>query len=293
MEIVHIIKCEVGDVIRYKTSKKPYIITAKTIEYRLLYSLTQKYKSKADFYAVRIIKGNGKVPENIEELNLILIKVIKDLQDRIQKKNDISKKMKKPPVEIICPEIITTGIEPINYPSFLIPNDKYLLKFENKTVQISMCTMFLDEWKGTLFTHKLGHTKTICYEGKQMFVELVITNLFIKSGWEARQVQTYQMKNKMPRFLDNYIDAPLPSQFSIPIEDKKVKKMLENIFTVNNSSYSGCWDVLGWKDGKIIFVEAKGRGDEIRPTQKKWFCAGLKNGLTPDNFLIVKWDFVS
>ena len=61
----------------------------------------------------------------------------------------------------------------------------------------------------------------------------------------------------------------------------------------NKNSYSGCWDVLGWKDDRIIFAESKrSKKDSIRSTQISWLTAGLKHGLKKDNFLIVQWDMI-
>ena len=75
------------------------------------------------------------------------------------------------------------------------------------------------------------------------------------------------------------------------ITNEKIKTIISGISKCNNNSYSGCWDVLGWKDDKIIFAESKRtKKDKIRSTQINWLSAGLKFGLKAEKFLIVEWD---
>ena len=295
IEKIQITECQVGDIIRYKTSQKPYIVSMKTPKGYFLFSETQQYDSTINnFEVIRIVRGNGTLPEKFEDEkhNQLLIKVKDYLQTRTQTKSNISSKIEKQPTEIVCPEIKTTGTNYIIYPKYLTPNDKEVIKIGSESVEIPKCTMLFDKWNRTPFFDTLGHPKTISYDGIQMFAEHVIGELFIKSGWKARCIQVYGRKKLDPLFYNIWSDVHRTKQISIPIEDERIKGRLETIVSDNDSSYKGCWDVLGWKEDKILFVEAKvKKKDRINNNQKQWFCAGLKNGLTPDNFLIVEWDF--
>ena len=74
-------------------------------------------------------------------------------------------------------------------------------------------------------------------------------------------------------------------------KNDKILLMLDGIAKVNGNSYAGCWDVLAWKNDKVIFAESKRtKKDKISATLINWLSAGLNYGLNPGNFLIVQWD---
>lgn len=127
-------------------------------------------------------------------------------------------------------------------------------------------------------------------DGKPMFAELAIMHLFLKSGWQARWIETYaRMKN--PFYLSEWKDDKYKNQTPSPIMNNRITNLLKEI-AILNGSYSGCWDVLGWKNDEITFAESKRfKKDRIRGTQINWLDAGLRFGLTPENFRIIQWDF--
>jgi len=52
----------------------------------------------------------------------------------------------------------------------------------------------------------------------------------------------------------------------------------------------GCFDVMAWRDGQTIFLEAKRKHhDKIRDTQRRWIEAAISNGLARDNLIVVEW----
>ena len=58
-----------------------------------------------------------------------------------------------------------------------------------------------------------------------------------------------------------------------------------------NGSTRGCWDVLAWRDGDVVFVESNRRGkDRLNQNQYGWVDAGLRAGLPLTAFVIVEWD---
>ena len=124
-----------------------------------------------------------------------------------------------------------------------------------------------------------------------MFAELAVMNEFLKDGYEARWIETYGRGNLDPIFLNEWKDEPFKNQINTPIRNSFIIETLKGIATENNNSFSGCWDVLAWKNDDLIFAESKHKGkDRIRQTQINWLSAALRYGLKPQNFLIVEWE---
>lgn len=126
-----------------------------------------------------------------------------------------------------------------------------------------------------------------------MFAELAIQRTALKAGWNARWVETYAMKGKVPYYFTDWGDTSLSLQTQDPITEPVQLNVLAKIAKANSNSYSGCWDVLIWKGDRTIFIEAKRtKKDRIRITQDRWLEAGIKAGIPPEDFMVVWWDFV-
>lgn len=178
------------------------------------------------------------------------------------------------------------------YPEFLKPNAIEVFQIENNSIEIPKCIVNFNKWQGEPVKESFGGKPIIDLNNKPMFAEVAILNLFLQSGWEVRWISTYGSSNKGPKLLAGWADDKYKNQTSEEITDVKVKELLIGIANENNDSYFGCWDVLAWKDEKIIFAESKRKQkDNIRQTQINWLEAGLKFGLKPENFLVVQWDF--
>jgi len=101
VQLVSITNLETGDVIRYKSSKKPYIISDKKDEVRLLFSKTQVFESKKDFEVVLVKKGAGSLPVSFgdPELDELLTLALEDLETRKSKTPEVkpvAEKVEKP-----------------------------------------------------------------------------------------------------------------------------------------------------------------------------------------------------
>jgi hypothetical protein len=117
-------------------------------------------------------------------------------------------------------------------------------------------------------------------------------DLFIQSGWKSRWIETYGKAKTAPMILSDWKDIAYRNQDYSPIDDKNILGCLSGIVKINGDSYSGCWDVIGWKEGQIVFAESKRvKKDSIRQTQVKWLSSAFEYGLTSENFLVVQWDF--
>lgn len=159
-------------------------------------------------------------------------------------------------------------------------------------VRIPEYRTFFKKWEGQPLKQTFGGKALVDVDGAPMFAELAIMHLFIKAGWQARWVETYATSDKEPKTLSEWKDDRYKNQVSVPIMNDAVTGCLEKIAALNGSSYAGCWDVLSWRDDRIIFAESKRlKKDRIQKTQLNWLEAGLRSGLSPENFLIVQWDF--
>ncbi len=177
------------------------------------------------------------------------------------------------------------------YPKFLIPSEVEIFRIGEETYEVPKCIVKFEKWKGKQLKETFGGKQIVCINNKPMFAELAIMEYFFSAGWESRWIETYGKSKSEPIFLSEWKDEKFKFQVHNPIENETILKLLKTIATENDNSYSGCWDVFGWKDDKIIFAESKRKKkDSIRSTQKKWLLAGLKSGLKLNNFLIVQWD---
>lgn len=101
----------------------------------------------------------------------------------------------------------------------------------------------------------------------------------------------YGRGKQNPLFLEEWKDDKLVNQNNYLINEIWVKDLLNKISLSNDNSFSGCWDVVAWKNDNIIFAESKRmKKDSIRKTQNNWLEAGLKNGLSESNFLVIQWN---
>lgn len=159
-------------------------------------------------------------------------------------------------------------------------------------IQIPKCSPVFKKWMGQPIKETFGGKALVDVDGHPMFAELAIMHLFIASGWQARWIEVYATGDKEPKILSEWKDDKYKNQTLSPITNGTVTERLKKIAALNGLSYSGCWDVLGWSDDKIVFAESKRfKKDRIQETQVKWLEAGLRSGLSPENFLIVQWEF--
>lgn len=176
------------------------------------------------------------------------------------------------------------------YPKLLKPADLENFDLGFKKIKIPKCVVEFEKWTGKPIKETFGGKPVVCVDKKPMFAELAIMTLFKKDGWKSRWIETYGKSKERPICLSQWNDDKFKNQIEDSITDNKILKILSGIASLNNNSYSGCWDVIGWNNDNIIFAESKHMNkDRIRQTQVDWLSAGLKFGLLPQNFLVVQW----
>lgn len=169
----------------------------------------------------------------------------------------------------------------------------FVFPIQGSTVSIPQTNLQFHSWNGIPLKNTFGNKPVLTVNGKPMFAELAIMHEFLKEGWEARWIETYGRGKMNPLFLNEWKDDPYKNQTNVPVENSTVAETLNGIAKENKNSFSGCWDVLAWKNDEIIFVESKHKGkDKVRQTQINWLSAALRYGLKPQNFLMVEWELV-
>ena len=177
------------------------------------------------------------------------------------------------------------------YPILLQPIDTETFNIADKVVKIPKCVVTFDKWLGEPIKETFGGKPIVAVDNKPMFAELAIMTLFIKSGWNARWVETYGKGNQEPICLTEWKDDKYKNQIHKPIDNEAVNETLHRISKINSNTYAGCWDVVGWQSETILFAESKrNKKDSIRESQINWLSSGLKHGLSTNNFLMVQWD---
>jgi hypothetical protein len=177
------------------------------------------------------------------------------------------------------------------YPKFLQPTGIEPFNINGQTIEIPKAVVRFEKWEGQPLKETFGGKPVLLIENKPMFAELAILTNFIKEGWQARWIETYGKNKNEPIYLTEWKDESYKNQTHNPILDEEILKLLKQIAKQNDESYSGYWDVLAWKNERIIFAESKRtKKDSIRSTQTNWLSSGIKYGLSPNNFLVVQWD---
>jgi hypothetical protein len=180
----------------------------------------------------------------------------------------------------------------LTYPSLLRPTTTEVLTSSGRELIVPKVELQLRRWAGAPISNSFGNKPLIDFGGRPIFAELCVYELVRLSGWQARWVETYGAGAMTPNHFTTWADAGLSGQQHEPIPDPTVQGLLQKIAQANGNSYAGCWDVVGWHGGDIVFAELKRlKKDRIRATQPRWLEAGLQMGLQAENFLLVEWDF--
>ncbi len=135
-------------------------------------------------------------------------------------------------------------------------------------------------------------------DGEPGFAETAVQRMLEREGWNARWVTWLRGRPTFrlaPRV--GAVAAPEGTGAAwfeaIWREKERRRSMLAESGVDVSELGGGCWDVIGWKDSEIVFVETKQVAetwqDAIRPSQRLWLEAALSIGVGADAFLVLEW----
>jgi hypothetical protein len=114
--------------------------------------------------------------------------------------------------------------------------------------------------------------------GESLFGELAIVRWLQKDGWSALWVDTIHGRkfwNGMPH-KSGPVDPPRP-----------IRAIYDRIAELNGGSFSGCPDVVAWREKRVIWLEYKGPGDRQNVNEVHWIQAALSARIQPADILFV------
>jgi hypothetical protein len=72
-----------------------------------------------------------------------------------------------------------------------------------------------------------------------------------------------------------------------PVEPPATIRALYDRVAQIKGSPSGCFDVIGWKDGRTVWLEYKGPRDKPNANEALWIDAALRAGVKSDDLVFV------
>lgn len=170
----------------------------------------------------------------------------------------------------------------IEWPELLKPNSFCILPINGTSQKIGMATPILPPWVGVKPNDTYGGKPIVNLNGTPTFAELFLLECMRSNGWQGAWIDSYKQKYRVHYFEPREVPG-------LPDEPRKV---LSRILGHSNFPKS-CWDLVCWKGrDKLVFVEAKRKSkDKIRDSQIQFIERALSNGLHPNQFLIVEWEF--
>ncbi len=149
------------------------------------------------------------------------------------------------------------------------------------TVEIAKYFIVFEPWRGKEVIDTYGGKAVIDFQGEPVFAELAILRYLQKDGWSGVWVDNYRRKFRVG----------LPEKTEPVNLPSEIKVLFEKIISINGSR-GGCWDVIAWKDERILFAEVKRKKkDSMRSTQYWWLQSALTVGVPLDSFMLVEWEF--
>lgn len=151
------------------------------------------------------------------------------------------------------------------------------------TIALPMCRLALKKWDGEFDGFTYGGKPIIAHDGKPVFAELALLRLLVAGGWDGVWVETYGG----PNYLRDMPGAWALRPWSIALPPER-EELLKRIWKLAKSN--ACFDVFGWRDGDLVFLEAKQKGkDRISKHQPKFIEAALQCGVPADALIVVEW----
>ena len=175
-------------------------------------------------------------------------------------------------------------------PTQLTPTEVLHVPNGNGVLALPLCRVTLQAAVTDANVHTFGNKPLVWVDGRAQFAEVAVLRLFEEEGWQGRWVETYSYR-KHPRLWREWNAAGPSAQAHVPIEEGWVNERLHAIAAVNGNSFSGCWDVVAWRNERLVFAESKKSGkDKLRNTQLHWVESARRCGVGTEDLLVVEWE---
>ena len=148
---------------------------------------------------------------------------------------------------------------------------------------LPLCQPIFKSWLGVQPPFTFGRKRVLNYKDQPVFAELMILNLLREKMWDGVWVSSFGGTKYLREMPINYRLGP---SVDLPAEHKRLHDDIQKVAGIKG----GCFDVLVWRDGQILFLEAKRKShDKIRDTQRRWIEAAMSTGVAPEKLIIVEW----
>lgn len=121
---------------------------------------------------------------------------------------------------------------------------------------------------------------TLELDGHATWAELVLVELLVRDGWDAR-------------WMKNWVGGREPCRAvggRLPMTDAAGAKLAAIDQRAAIGTSGGAWDIFAWKGDRYLIIESKQHksSDKLRPGQIRWLGAAVVEGVT--DFAIVEYD---
>lgn len=127
-----------------------------------------------------------------------------------------------------------------------------------------------------------GKTPIVGHDGQPSCAEVEIVGSLRRAGWHAHWIDTF---GQAPAKWRGSIVVPA----ALPEPLRSMFQAIDSAAVRAGGKKGGRWDIVAWLDETTVFIESKGAGDSLRPSQIAWFEAAMATGVDPDGFGIVNY----
>lgn len=181
-------------------------------------------------------------------------------------------------------------MQPTVFPALVTPSDTMAVVHCRRNITLSRCRVTFRPAEDPTGVHTFGNKALVLVDGRAQFAEVAILRLFEEAGWQGRWVETYAKPRLRPAYWREWHPTGPAAQVHAPIEAEWVNERLRCIAEANGNRFGGCWDVVAWKNERMVFAESKrAKRDALRATQLRWRDAALRTGCAENDFVVVEW----
>jgi hypothetical protein len=117
----------------------------------------------------------------------------------------------------------------------------------------------------------------VSFDGEGVFGEIAIVRSLRKDGWSAVWADTFH---------GGKFWADMPTRSSPVGLSARVQNLYDRIINLKGTP-NGCFDVVAWKDGRVVWLEYKGPRDRPNRNEEIWVDAACSSGVREQDLFFV------